>query len=183
KPGRRALDHRQARTVHGNPRADVAALERHARLHAEPDRGDGACERDDGPHFLDDPGEHLFKVGGSDAAPPDRPPPVTHGGPIRKSIAPAKPALERPHSDQPPSSTSRGATPLSPTASHRSPMAAPSANRSRRPSRRSNALIPTSPPLHVAGSDPARPHRPPPLTHGAPPRTPIPPAHPPAAPP
>src|SRR5947209_19385570 len=98
---RRALDHRQARTVHGNARADVTALERHARLHAEPERGAGACERDDGPHFLDDPGEHLFNVAGSDAAPPDRPPPVTHGGPIRKSIAPAKPALERPHSDQP----------------------------------------------------------------------------------
>src|SRR5438128_6743573 len=96
-----ALDHRQARAGHGDARADVTALERHAGLHAEPERGAGARERDDGPHFLDDPGEHLFNVAGSDAAPPDRPPPVTHGGPIRKSIAPAKPALERPHSDQP----------------------------------------------------------------------------------
>src|SRR5437870_6765374 len=80
---RRALDHRQARTVHGNARADVTALERHARLHAEAERGAGACERDDGPHFLDDPGEHLFKVGGSDAAPPDRPRPPPTGHPWR----------------------------------------------------------------------------------------------------
>src|SRR2546425_10761025 len=31
--------------VHGDARADVAALERHARLHAEPERGAGARQR------------------------------------------------------------------------------------------------------------------------------------------
>src|SRR2546425_3820301 len=80
--------------VHGDARADVAALERHARLHAEPERGAGARQRDDGPHFLDDPGEHLFDVGGSGVAPPDHPPPTPHDGRIRPSIAPASPALE-----------------------------------------------------------------------------------------
>src|SRR5437879_11249688 len=74
-----ALDHRQARAVHGDARADVAALERHARLHAEPERGAGARQRDDGPHFLDDPGEHLFDVGGAASLPPTTPhrPPMT----------------------------------------------------------------------------------------------------------
>src|SRR2546427_1411749 len=89
-----ALDHRRARAVHGDARADVAALERHARLHAEPERGAGARQRDDGPHFLDDPGEHLFDVGGSGVAPPDHPPPAPHDGRIHPSIAPASPALE-----------------------------------------------------------------------------------------
>src|SRR5439155_17545963 len=88
-----ALDHRQARTVHGDARADVATLERHARLHAEPERGAGARQRDDGPHFLDDPGEHLFDVGGSGVAPPDHPPPAPQHGRTRTSIAPASPAL------------------------------------------------------------------------------------------
>src|SRR5207245_11507523 len=83
-----------SRAVHGAARADVAALERHARLHAEPERGAGARQRDDGPHFLDDPGEHLFDVGGSGAAPPDHPPPAPQDGRIRTSIAPASPALE-----------------------------------------------------------------------------------------
>src|SRR2546422_438214 len=37
----------------------------------------------------------LTNVGGSDAAPPDRPPPVTHRARARNPIAPAKPAPER----------------------------------------------------------------------------------------
>src|SRR5438128_5649009 len=82
------LDHRQARAVHGDARADVAALERHPCPDAEPESGAGARERDGGPYLLGDPGKH---------------------------------------------STSGGATPLPPPAPHRSPMAAPPANRSPRP--------------------------------------------------
>src|SRR2546428_6473021 len=89
-----ALDHRQARAVHGDARADVAALERHARLHAQPERGAGARQRDDGPHFLDDPGEHLFDVEGSGVAPPDHPPPAPQDRRIPPTDAPPPPAPE-----------------------------------------------------------------------------------------
>src|SRR3989441_1357055 len=91
---RPALDPRQARAVHGDARAEFGARERRARLHAEPERGAGARQRDEGPHFLDDPGEHLFDAGGSGVAPPDHPPPAPQDGRIRTSIAPASPALE-----------------------------------------------------------------------------------------
>src|SRR3989454_11788523 len=89
-----ALDHRQARAVHGDARADVAALERHARLHAQPERGAGARRRADGPHFLDDPGEHLFDLGGGRAPPPPPPPPTPPRRRIPPPHAPAPPALD-----------------------------------------------------------------------------------------
>src|SRR5947207_13751531 len=59
-----ALDHRQARAVHGDARADVAALERHARLPAAPERGAGARQREDGPHYPVAPGERPFAIVG-----------------------------------------------------------------------------------------------------------------------